>query len=229
MKYSKLYLSVLAAFLVVYIGYLCYGKISLTQSQERIISMYDNHLKKAQAIYQDIRNCTWNYILQTESNLDSLDIIHEKYRNILFKDSLLIVSELAVLEGQTQSMLSLHLDQIEHEYANITIWAAVIGVLFLAFSFYSMLRMEDCIKRGREGVRIIEGLENEGKKIIKEIDSAKQDMDAKSSEIVTAFSNNLNKLQASFEEETNDKLKILDECIRKVQEIMVENEEQLKK
>lgn len=229
MKHSKLYLSVLAAFLVVYIGYLCHGKISIAQSQERIISNYDNHLKNAQAIYQDIRNCTWDYILYTESNLDSLNIIHEKYRNILFKDSLLISSELAVLEGQTQSMLSLHLDQIEHEYANITIWAAVIGVLFLVFSFYSLIRIEDCIKRGREGVHILEDLEKEGKKIIKEIDFAKQDMDAKSSEIVTAFSDNLKKLQTSFEEETNNKLKILDECIRKVQEIMVENEKQLKK
>ena len=73
---------------------------------------------------------------------------------------------------------------------------------------------------------MLEELENKGKKIIKKIDTAKEDMDAKSSEIVSAFSNNLNKLQSSFEEEINSKLKILDECIRKVQEVIVENEKQ---
>lgn len=229
MKHTKLYLSVLALFLIVYIGYMSYGRISLEQSHERIISNYDNHLKNAQTIYQDIRSCTWDYIVYTESNIDSLELIQEKYRNILFKDSLLLFSELAILEGQTLSMLSLHLGQIEHEYANITLWAAVLGLLFLVFSFYSLIRFEDCIKRGREGVQILEKLENKGKKIIKKIDSAKEDMDTKSSEIVTAFSDNLKKLQISFEEETNNKLKILDECIKKVQEIIVENEKQLKK
>lgn len=229
MKHTKLYLSVLALFLIAYIGYMSYGRISLEQSQERIISNYNKHLKNAHAIYQDIRSCTWDYITFTEANLDSLEMIQEKYRNLLFKDSLLLSSELAILEGQTQSMLSLHLEQIEHEYTNITIWAAVLGVLFLVFSFYSLTRFEDCIKRGHEGIQLLEKLEHKGKKIIKKIDSAKEDMDAKSTEIVTAFSNNLNKLQASFEEDINRKLKILDECIRKVQEVIVENEKQSKK
>lgn len=226
MKNNSLFLSVLAIFFIAYWGQMFYGRISLEQSQERIISNYNKHLKNAQAIYQDIRSCTWDYIALTESSLDSLEIIQEKYRNLLFKDSLMLSSELAILKGQTQSMLSLHLEQIEHEYTNITIWADVLGVLFLVFSFYSLTRFEDCIKRGREGVQMLEELENKGKKIIKKIDTAKEDMDAKSSEIVSAFSNNLNKLQSSFEEEINSKLKILDECIRKVQEVIVENEKQ---
>ena len=134
MKNDKWYLFVFTAVFIAYLGYLCYAHISLKQSQERIICNYEIHLKNAQKIYQDIRGCTMDYIIHADKSHDSIDVIQEKYRNVFYKDSLLLVSELAILEGQTKSMLSLHLDQIEHEYTNITIWAAVIGVLFLVFS-----------------------------------------------------------------------------------------------
>ena len=129
MKNSKWYLLVFTVIFITYLGYLCYAHISLKQSQERIICNYEIHLKNAQTIYQDIRECTMDYITHTDKCHDSIDVIQEKYRNVFYKDSLLIMSELSILEGQTLSMLSLHLDQIEHEYTNITIWAAVLTLL----------------------------------------------------------------------------------------------------
>lgn len=226
MKVSKLFLLVLAVFFVAYMGQLYHGRISLEQSQERILCNYDTHLKNARAIYHDVRDCSLDYIAHTEANPDSLSILSEKYRNVLYKDSLLLASELAILEGQTQRMLSLHLDQIEHEYTNITIWAAFMGLLFLAFSFYSLFRIEDCIKKGRKGVQIMKGMQNKAQKIIGDIDSEKKAMNAKSIEIVTAFSDSLNKLQTSFEAEINNRLNNLDEYMKRVQEFMVENEKQ---
>ena len=166
---------------------------------------------------------TWDYIANAEAHPDSLKGLKEEYRNVLYKDSLLLISELAILEGQTQSMLSLHLAQIEHEYTNITIWAAFMGLLFLAFSFYSLFRIEDCIKKGREGVRIMNGMQNKAQKIIGDIDSAKKAMDARSSEIVTAFSDSLKKLQTSFESDINNRLVGLDEYMKRIQEFIVEN------
>ena len=61
------------------------------------------------------------------------------------------------------------------------------------------------------------------KEIIADIDSAKKSMDAKSTEIVTAFSDSLNKLQTSYEAEINNRLVGLDEYMKRVQEFMVEN------
>ena len=224
MKNSKWYLLVFIAIFIAYLGYLCYAHISLKQSQQQIICNYGIHLKNAQTIYHDIRDCTMDYIIYADKSHDSIDVIQEKYRNVFYKDSLFLMSELAILEGQTLSMLSLHLDQIEHEYTNITIWAAFMGLLFLAFSFYSLFRIEDCIKKGRKGVQIMRGMQNKAQKIIGDIDSAKKAMDAKSSEIVTAFSDSLNKLQTSFETEINNRLIGLDEYMKRVQEFIVENE-----
>ena len=50
-------------------------------------------------------------------------------------------------------------------------------------------------------------------------------MDAKSTEIVMAFSENLKLVQTSFEEESNNRLKVFDEYIQRVQKIIIENEQ----
>ena len=146
MKNDKWYLLVFTAIFIAYLGYLCYAHISLKQSQERIICNYEIHLKNAQTIYQDIHNCTVDYIIHADKSHDSIDVIQEKYRNVFYKDSLLLMSELAILEGQTLSMLSLHLDQIEHEYTNITIFFSDLNtsfnrsnIAFIGFLFWNRI------------------------------------------------------------------------------------------
>ena len=68
-------------------------------------------------------------------------------------------------------------------------------------------------------------MQKKAKVIIEDIDSAKKAMDAKSTEIVMAFSENLKLVQTSFEEESNNRLKVFDEYIQRVQKIIIENEQ----
>ena len=42
----------------------------------------------------------------------------------------------------SEKMLELHLGKIEHEYTNITIWAAILTIVFLIFSFFSLFKIE---------------------------------------------------------------------------------------
>ena len=71
----------------------------------------------------------------------------------------------------------------------------------------------------------MKGMQKKAKVIIEDIDSAKKAMDAKSTEIVMAFSENLKLVQTSFEEESNNRLKVFDEYIQRVQKIIIENEQ----
>ena len=49
----------------------------------------------------------------------------------------------AVMNNQvSEKLLDLHLGKIEHEYTNITIWAAMLTIIFLIFSFYSLFKIE---------------------------------------------------------------------------------------
>ena len=95
--------------------------------------------------------------------------MHATYDDKLTRDSLLLVTERQVLEGQTKTMLDLHLNKIEHEYSNITIWAAVLTILFLVFSFYSIFKMDELIQQGNEGVKDIRQLHTNGENLINSI------------------------------------------------------------
>ena len=40
----------------------------------------------------------------------------------------------------------MHLNKIEHEYTNITVWASVLTIIFLVFSFFSLFKIEQSRK-----------------------------------------------------------------------------------
>ncbi len=98
-----------------------------------------------------------------------IERLHNKYDTKIHRDSLLLITEGQVLEGQIKTMLDLHLNKIEHEYSNITLWAAVLTILFLVFSFYSIFKMDSLVHQGNEGVREIRKLSSDGEKTIQRV------------------------------------------------------------
>ncbi|MFK2345047.1 hypothetical protein ACIXNK_13780 [Bacteroides fragilis] len=74
-----------------------------------------------------------------------------------------------LLNGQTKTMIDLHLNKIEHEYSNITMWAAILTILFLVFSFYSIFKMDELIQQGNEGVKDIKQLKCDGEKEVEKL------------------------------------------------------------
>lgn len=103
------------------------------------------------------------------SHFENLQKLHIQYGEKLLHDSILLSAERQVLEGQTKTMLDLHLNKIEHEYSNITMWAAVLTILFLVFSFYSIFKMDELIQQGNQGIRDIRQLYNDGSNMISSI------------------------------------------------------------
>ena len=103
------------------------------------------------------------------SHFENIQELHFKYDGKLLHDSLLLSTERQLLEGQTQKMLDLHLNKIEHEYSNITMWAAILTILFLVFSFYSIFKMDELVQQGNEGVRDIRSIYDKGNSYIDEL------------------------------------------------------------
>lgn len=101
-------------------------------------------------------------ILVLNSHFAKIDSLHRQYDEKLLRDSLRLNTERELLEGQTKTMLELHLNKIEHEYSNITMWGAILTILFLVFSFYSIYKMDELIQQGNEGVKDIKRLKKEG-------------------------------------------------------------------
>lgn len=135
-----------------------------------------------------------------------IEQLHEKYDSRILQDSLLLITERQVLDGQVKAMLDLHLNKIEHEYSNITIWAAVLTILFLVFSFYSIFKMDSLVRQGVEGVNEIKQLKRDG-------DVAIQEISEKSEKIVKDNDILMEKSKTDFASFIDSQQRILTESI----------------
>lgn len=121
------------------------------------------------------------------THLDKIYSYHKEYDSKIQKDSVLLSVEKNLLEGQTKNMINLHLDKISHEYSNITVWAAVLTVLFLVFSFYSIFKMDEFIQQGTEGVKEIRQLRREGHDVLKSIRDDSEKLKSNTNQTIDEF------------------------------------------
>lgn len=126
--------------------------------------------------YRLSRNQYNSLISVLNSHFAKMDSLHKQYDGKLLRDSLRLNTERELLEGQTQTMLELHLNKIEHEYSNITMWGAVLTILFLVFSFYSIYKMDELIQQGNEGVKDIKDIKKEGRQNLDQLKKEKEDI-----------------------------------------------------
>ncbi len=110
-----------------------------------------------------------NLVTVISEHFKHVDQLQECHKTKLLQDSIRLNAERVLLEGQIKNMVDLHLNKIEHEYNNITLWAAILTILFLVFSFYSIYKMDELIQQGRDGVLDIKQLKSDGEERIKDI------------------------------------------------------------
>ena len=145
--------------------------------------------------------------------------------------------ERQLLEGQMNSMLDAHLDKIEHEYSNITLWAAVLTILFLVFSFYSIFKMDELVQQGSVGLRDIRRLKEKGEEdltsIIKRGEESLKDSKSQLSsfidvqqQIVSSTIDEISKSKSQIDQKYGDEIiarvNLLDSYIKLVQKFLEE-------
>ena len=133
---------------------------TLADSMIKASLMNTRHLSKAQSN---------NLGVIIESHFKKIESLHEKYGQKLISDSLRLGVERDLLNGQTKAMIDLHLNKIEHEYSNITLWAAILTILFLVFSFYSVLKADELIKQGTDSLKEIRRIKAQGEQTVHEL------------------------------------------------------------
>lgn len=160
--------------------------------------------------YKDLSTIISNYYNQSIK-------IQEQYQSKLSRDSLQLNAERTLLEGQTKAMIDLHLTKIDHEYNNITMWAAILTILFLVFSFYSIFKMDELIQQGREGVKDIKRLKKEGDDSITCVKTENNEQIKKLKEetekIIKEHREKLESMSSSFSTQQNDLYKRTNEYL----------------
>lgn len=174
-RYAILFLIVLTVYSFIFMGYQIFAIRNLNSSQERIKNCYIEHIEKVDSLYCGLNSCNKSilsrYMQDTVYN-NQMDLLYREYQRIVKEDSLRLCNERLLVETQTKAMIDLHLNKVEHEYSNLTIWAAILTILFLVFSFYSIYKMDELIQQGNDGVKDIRSLKKKSEDIIDNLENA---------------------------------------------------------
>lgn len=202
-----------------YLHWTEYNKAILLNSQkENNMAFTDSIIKSTLANkYRLSRNQYNKLITVLDYRLTKIDALHKKYDEKLSRDSLRLNTERELLAGQIKTMLELHLNKIEHEYSSITMWGAVLTILFLVFSFYSIYKMDELIQQGNEGVKDIKRLKKEGDNSITCVKTENNEQIKKLKEetekIIKEYREKLESMSSSFSAQQNDLYKRANEYL----------------
>ncbi len=177
--HSLCFCIVISAIITLFGFYLHQSNKNLKDAQQGIVKVYDDiqkqtinsvvsyinqsaeHRNSLQSCVDRQINCL-SKMLSSKDSLQGEDIFIKLYADVeymrgqneyitrLVTDSLSLQYRELTSAVTTEKMLELHLGKIEHEYTNITIWAAVLTIVFLIFSFFSLFKIEQSRKEIEE-------------------------------------------------------------------------------
>ncbi len=232
---DSLYLNILRYNKDVIIGIQKISDATLADSLIKATLKNTRHLSKAQSN---------NLSLIIESHFSKIESLHEKYNEKLLKDSLRLSVERELLNEQTKAMIDLHLNKIEHEYSNITLWAAVLTILFLVFSFYSVFKADELIKQGTDGLKEIKRIKTQGEQTVdkltengkailtkteKEINKFIKDQQDRMLESSNKFEDRKSELDRKYSESLGNIAIIKDDFSKKTNDILQNFESEMEK
>ena len=218
-KYAKLFLIVLSLYTIVFMGYQIFAICSLNTSQDKIKNYYLDHIERVDSLYCNLgsnnKAILSTYMHDSIYN-NNIEQLYMEYEKVLKEDSLRLCNERTLLEIQTKSMIDLHLNKVEHEYSNLTIWAAILTILFLVFSFYSIYKMDELLQQGNEGVKDIRSLRKDGEILIEKLEATSKSELEKTRNQIDVFieeqQNRMIQTLSYFENESTKKLNEINKC-----------------
>lgn len=218
-KYAGLFLIVLSIYTIIFMTYQIIAICNLNSSQDKIKDYYIEHIEKVDSIYCKLganNKVILSTYMQDSTYNNDMELLYMEYNKVLREDSLRLCNERVLLEMQTKSMIDLHLNKVEHEYSNLTIWAAILTILFLVFSFYSIFKMDELIQRGNEGVKDIRSLKKSSEDIIEKLEeTSKSEIEKTRNQIDDFIKEQQTRMVQTvsyFENENTRKLSEINQC-----------------
>ena len=191
------------------VGIFLWGYYDLTQDCNQETCNYREQILKNQQEYLALQTKKYNTIALLEKYRKDSVLFQKSVQALkteLEQDTIAWRSGAETVMKDTKSLIDLHLNAVDHQYNSLTLWTAVITILFLIFSFYAIFKLEDTLKQAKEAVN---GFEDEANKKIIEV---KQEADQRIKEIQQATIDIQNRAQTETQ-------KIIDEAETKNKEM----------
>ena len=146
-------------------------------AQNRIISTVNAYESKMEKLYSTlIVDSTSNPVL----NIDSVCAILNAQGKVKNKDERVLRYCLSEIDAYVQdeiaksnnactlyaneikNLLDAQYYRIRQEYEALQTWCAILTIVFLVFSFYSLYKADDMVNKGKKGLRELETINREG-------------------------------------------------------------------
>ena len=121
--------------LILLIGYLCYSTKTQAESQEKIVTAHVRHIAKVDSLFFEMKEVILSNDSGKIANVPALLLQ-------LQKDSAFFKRELLLSQEEMNTLVELHIDKIENDYAQIGIWGGVLSVIFIIFGFLRYLNLK---------------------------------------------------------------------------------------
>ncbi len=144
---------------IVLVGYLFCSLETMKNSQQNIVNEHINHVARIDSIFYEMKNV----ILSNDTNVIANS---QALLNQLHNDSTMFRREVLLSQKEMNSLISLHIDKVENDYAQIGIWGGILSVIFIIFGFFAIFKIEET---KTEAKTLLNDIEEQGKKVSNKI------------------------------------------------------------
>lgn len=205
--------------------HLDYTTKALKESQEKIVNMHVDHIAKVDSVFYDMKKVILSSDSGTIANAPAL-------LSQLQRDSALFRREVLLSQEEMNHLTSLHLNKIDSNYNQISIWFGVASVVFLVFGFFGIFKieenkreannvLEEVKQKGIEATEVVNDVQSKASSVVKYLDGRKHDLDA----FVIEKNNLLGELVKQLETTQSDSKEKLDSITKLLNEVQTKNEQ----
>lgn len=131
--------------------------------------------------------------------------------------------EYKLLRDEIRSLLQLEFNKIQNEYEALEIWAAILTVVFLIFSFYSFFKTEKLEEDGRKSISRINEMENGARDALNNLqENIETDYQEQNRLFSEAFTGQMSDFQSRFRGIEQDMMRRLQDYQNRMEESLNE-------
>lgn len=194
---------------IVLVGYLFCSLETMKSSQQNIVNEHISHVARIDSIFYEMKNV----ILSNDTNVIANS---QALLNQLHNDSAMFRREVLLSQKEMNSLISLHIDKVENDYAQIGIWGGILSVIFIIFGFFAIFKIEET---KTEAKTLLNDIEEQGKKVSNKINK----LQGQASE----FNNFLNSTKLECNTFITDKTKEFEALTNNIKAFDIEKAKQL--
>ena len=195
--------------IIVLISYLSCSLMTMKDSQKAIVNEHVNHVARIDSIFYGMKNI----ILSNDTNVIANS---QALLNQLHNDSAMFRREVLLSQKEMNSLISLHIDKVENDYAQIGIWGGIISVIFIIFGFFAIFKIEET---KTEAKTLLNDIEEQGKKVSNKINNLQEQ--------ASELNNFLNSTKLEYNTFLADKTKEFETLIKDIKDLDIEKTKQL--